>query len=186
MDLYNMTAYLITMGACAVCVSVLFYFSAAKSRNLPAGKAFPLSACALPAGIILGIFGAKLFYFVFRFSYIFDTGFWNYWFSLKTEEMSYYGAVAGVTLAVFLAAKLCGVRPRAAFNAFAPAGALMAAAARFAECFLFPTGLGAYLDGFLPWPPGRRYPPGRKPESFRQSLRSGPQLFCLRCKDCRQ
>ena len=152
MDLYNMTAYLITMGAGAVCMSVLFYFSAVKSRNIRTGKALPLSACVLPVGIILGIFGAKLFYFVFRFSYILDTGFWSYWFALKTEEMSYYGAVAGVTLAVFLGAKLCGVRPRDAFNAFAPAGALMAAVARFAECFLFPTGLGAYLDGFLPWP----------------------------------
>ena len=152
MDLYNMTAYLITMGAAAVCVSVLFYFCLRKTRDFRTEKAIPLSVCTLLLGIALGIFGAKLFYFVFRFSYLNEMGFGYYWLSLKTEEMSYYGGVAGVTLAVFLAAKICGVRPREAFNAFAPAGALMAAAARFAECFLFPTGLGAYLDGFLPWP----------------------------------
>ena len=152
MDLYNMTAYLITMGVSAVFVSLLFYFCLRKSPGFRAEKALPLSVCVLLLGIVLGAFGAKLFYFIFRFSYLTEMGLGNFWFSLKTEEMSYYGGVAGVTLAVFLASKICGVRPPDAFNAFAPAGALMAAAARFAESFLFPTGLGAYLDSFLPWP----------------------------------
>ena len=152
MGLYDITGYLIAMGAAALGASVLFYFSLRKSSALRGEKVLLLSVCTLLSGTVLAVFFAKLFYFLFRFSFLMEMGFSRYWLSLKTEEMSYYGGVAGVTLAVFLSAKFFGAGPREVLNAFAPAGALMAAAARFAECFLFPTGLGAYLNGFLPWP----------------------------------
>lgn len=149
---YNMTAYLITMGACAVCVSVLFAFLLRKSPDVRAEKAVPLSVCVLLLGTALGILFAKLFYFLFYFFHILEQGAGAFWFSLKTEELSYYGGVAGVCLAVALSAKIFGLRSGKILNAFAPAGALMAAAARFAEYFLFPTGTAVVTETPLPFP----------------------------------
>ncbi len=149
---YNVHAYLAAMGVSAVCCCVLYALSARKRLGLPGGRAAALGASLLLLGTVLGILGAKLFYFLFRFFYLIETDAGAFWLSLKTEELSYYGGVAGVILAVFFSAKLFGLSPAKALNAFAAAGALMAAAARFAECFLFPAGTGAYLDQSLPFP----------------------------------
>ena len=91
-------------------------------------------------------------YFVFYFFHIIEQGAGSFWTSLKTEEMSYYGGMAGVCLAVALSAKILGLRPGKVLNLFAPAGALMAAIARFAEYFLYPTGTGIAGEAFLPFP----------------------------------
>ncbi len=148
----NISAYLLMMGISAVCVSALFYFSVRRRLGLSSGRAFSLSACVFLLGTVFAVLGAKLFYFIFRFTYISAQGFSAYWLSLRTEEMSYYGGVAGVILAVFVSARICRVQPRPVFSAFAPWGALMAAAARFAEYYLFPAGTGATLDDPLPFP----------------------------------
>ena len=148
----NTAAYLAVMGTGAVCVSVLFFFLLRQSPEIRKEKALPLSVCTLVLGTVLGIFCAKLLYFVFYFFHIIEQGAGTFWFSLKTEEMSYYGGVAGVCLAVALSAKIFGLRPGKVLNTFAPAGALMAAAARFAEYFLYPTGTGIAGETFLPFP----------------------------------
>ena len=148
----NIGAYLLTMGISAVCACTLFYFSVRKRLSLPSGRALALSACTLLLGTVFAVLGAKLFYFVFRFSYIVRQGVVDYWLSLRTKEMSYYGGVAGVVLAVFLSARICGLKARPVLNSFAPWGALLAALARFAEYFLFPAGTGAVLDDPLPFP----------------------------------
>ncbi len=149
---YNMTAYLITMGISMVFVSGLFCLLLRKSPEVRTEKALPLSLCALLLGTVLGVLSAKFFYFVFYFSHIMEQGFGSFWLSLRTEEMSYYGGVAGVCLAVALSAKIFRLRPGSILNIFAPAGALMAAAARFAEYFLFPTGTRFGMESPLPFP----------------------------------
>lgn len=149
----NMPAYLGMMGASLACVCALFAVSFRKSAGAPSGKALPLSLCMLVLGPVFAILGGKLLFFIFRFTYLTSRDPAAYWLSLQTDELAYYGGVAGVCLAVFLSAKICGAEPRRAFNAFAPAGALMAALARFAEYFLYPTGTGASLeDVILPFP----------------------------------
>ena len=149
---YDMTAYLITMGISALCVTVFFYFLLRKSPDLSPEKALPLSACVLLLGAGLGILSAKLFYFLFNFFYVIEQDAASFWLSLRTEELSYYGGVAGVCLAAALAAKIFGLKPGKLLNTFAPAGVLMAAAARFAEYFLYPTGTGISLENPLPFP----------------------------------
>ena len=149
---YNLTAYLIIMGFSLVCACLLFAFSVRKRQVLPAGKAFPLGMCVLVLAPVFGILGAKLFYFIFRLFYLIEMGAGEYWLSLRTEELSYYGGIAGVTLSVSLAAAVFRLSPKQTLNSFAAAGALLAAAARFAECCLFPTGLGTYLENPLPFP----------------------------------
>lgn len=148
----NIGAYLAMMGVSAVCVCAFFCFSVRGRLRLSSGKALSLSLCVLLLGTVFAVLGAKLFYFIFRFTYIIRQGFGDYWLSLRTEEMSYYGGVAGVVFAVSLSAKISGLKIRPVLNAFAPWGALLAAAARFAEYFLFPAGTGALLDDPLPFP----------------------------------
>ena len=147
----NIPAYLVMMGISLVCASVLFWFSARKHLQLSSQRAAALSGCAALLSVVFGLFGAKLFYFIFRFSYFMAQGPMKYWLSLRTEELSYYGGVAGVCFAVFLAAKLLHLKPVRTLNAYAPAGALLAALARFAEYFIS-AGLGPYLDDPLPFP----------------------------------
>ncbi len=148
----NMPAYLAAMGVSLVCACAVFCLSVRKDAGTGSGKALPLGLCMLVLGPVFAVLGAKLFFFIFRFVYLISQGAGKYWLSLRTEELSYYGGAAGVSLAVFLSAKICGADTKRTFNAFAPAGALMAAAARFAEYFLYPTGTGAYLEEPLPFP----------------------------------
>ena len=61
----NTAAYLAAMGVSAVCASVLFFFLLRRSPDVRSEKAFPLSICTLLLGTALGIFFAKLFYFLF-------------------------------------------------------------------------------------------------------------------------
>ena len=152
MNPYNIGAYLIMMGISAAAACILFYFALRKNAEIRSGSAVPLAGCVLLLGTVFGILGAKLFFFLFRFFYITEQGIGSFWFSLKTEELSYYGGMAGVTLAVALSARIFGLRPGRVLGIFAPAGALLAAAARFAEYFLFPTGTGVYLENPLPFP----------------------------------
>lgn len=148
----NIPAYLITMGISAVCSCALFYFSLRRRPEFTGKKALPLGICVFLLGTVLAVLGAKLLYFIFNFSYLTEQGAGKFWLSLRTEEMSYYGGVGGVCLAVMLSARFFHLRPVKVLNTFAPAGALMAAAVRLAEYFLFPTGTGEFLDDPLPFP----------------------------------
>ncbi len=111
-----------------------------------------LGLVSLGLSIPLGLIGAKLLYFLFRFRYILKVGAGSYLVSLKTEEMSYYGGAFGVGLAVYLSAKLLGEKPVATLNAFAVPGALLAALARFGEYWLGYLGTGSYIEDGLPFP----------------------------------
>jgi len=111
---------------------------------MPAGRAAALSGLTLVLGILLGIAGARLVWFLCRINTH------PALFSLKYDELSYYGGVAGVTLAVWLSAKILGLGGRETLNRFAPMGAFMAAMVRFAEGFLamekVMLGVGAWME----------------------------------------
>ena len=148
----NIPAYLLFIFCSSVLCCLLFMLSAVKTLKLPAGKAGALSGLVLVLGAVLGLAGAKLLYFLFRFSYILKTGFFSYLFSLNQNELSYYGGAAGVCLAVVLAARMMKIKPVKALNAFAVSGALLAALFRFAEYWLGSLGTGDYLEQGLPFP----------------------------------
>ncbi len=152
MSPYSITGYLIAMGISAVCACALFFFMLRKEALPSAGKALSVSLCVLVLGTAFAVLFAKLFYFLFYFFYISEQGIGEFWLSLRTEEMSYYGAVAGVCFSVSLIALIFRLRPGRILHVFAPAGALMAAAARFAEYFLFPTGTGLSSETPIPFP----------------------------------
>ena len=134
----NLTAYLLFMG-CSAAACILWFFLACR-RHMPAGRAGALSMLTLVLGIILGLTGARLVWFLCRINTR------PALFSLVYYELSYYGGVAGVSLAVWLSAKIMRMNGRDALNCFAPMGTFMAAMARFAEGFLGMLGVGACLE----------------------------------------
>lgn len=138
----NLTPYLIFMG-CSVAACILWFFLSVR-KELPAGRAAALSGLTLILGIVLGIAGARLVWFLCRINIH------PALFSLKYDELSYYGGAAGVTLAVWLSAKVLGLSGRGTLNSFAPMGAFLAAMVRFAEGFLamekVMLGVGAWME----------------------------------------
>lgn len=132
----NLTAYLLFTG-CGAVVCVLWFFASFR-RKAGTKKAALLSSLILLLGILLGVFCARLLWVLMRISAFPPL------FAFRWDELSYYGGMAGVILAVCLSALAVRLPVREVLNAFAPMGALMAAAARFAEGFL-----GMYGTGFV-------------------------------------
>lgn len=87
--------------------------------------------CLLLPGVTLGRYGVSA---LFRGDF---------------TEFSFVAGAAGVCLGAALGARLCRLPVSRAMNAFAPALALLAAAARFGEYFLEWVGYGKYVD--QPW-----------------------------------
>ena len=148
----NIPAYLLFIGGSSVLCCLLYLFTAKYALKIPYGKSAALSGMTLALGIVLGLIGAKLLYLIFRFSYIMKTGFFKYLFSLKQDELSYYGGAAGVCAAAALAARILKQKPGKALAAFAAPGALLAAMFRFGEYWLGALGTGDYLEEALPFP----------------------------------
>ena len=84
----NIPAYLLFIACSSILCCLLFMLSAMKALKLPAGKAAAFSGLVRLLGTVLGLAGAKLLYFLFRFSYILKTGFFAYLFSLNQNELS--------------------------------------------------------------------------------------------------
>lgn len=148
----DISTYLLFLSASAFLCFSLFSLSAGRRMGLTGRRAATLGALSLALGALLGLLGAKLLYFMFRFSYILKTGPGSFLFSMKADELSYYGGAAGVCLAVFLASKILGEKTDAVLNAFAIPGAILAAMARFAEFWLGALGTGDYIEEALPFP----------------------------------
>ncbi len=140
----NLTGFLLVTG-CGALLCVLWFFL---SRRAEAGngKSALLSLLIMVLGTVLGVSCARLVWVLCMISYHPPL------FALSYDELSYYGGMAGVILAVCLAAKLCGESVRRTLNAFAPMGALLAAVIRFAEYFLGDFGLGAWMEEGLFFP----------------------------------
>lgn len=128
-----------------VALSALLYFIQLKKNGLYPWAA--LVSAILGGG--LGLVCAKAGYCLllpgativrYGFSALLRPGF---------TEFSFVAGAAGVCLGTVLGARLCRLPVARAMNAFAPALALLAAAARFGEYFLEWVGYGKYVD--QPW-----------------------------------
>ena len=136
----DLKTYLLFVG-CSSVVCFLWYFLALR-RKTETGRAAAASAVSLVLGIALGIACARLGWVLMRIESRPPL------FALAHDELSFFGGLAGVILAVFLAAKVFRLPAREALNTFAPMGALLAALIRFAEGFLGLYGVG-YVEDWL-------------------------------------
>ena len=148
----NIPAYLIFIS-CGALLCCALYILALNKGNKPAlNRAAALGGLTLVLGIALGVLCAKALYFLFRITYLINTGAGKFLLSLKPEELSFVGGAAGVCLAAALSARILKQKPAEALAAFAAPGALLAALFRFAEYWLGSLGTGDYLEEGLPFP----------------------------------
>ncbi len=147
----NLTAYFVCMAASAVLTAVFTAFLLIRG-GVPGKRAAGAGCLLLFSGCLLGFAGAKLLYLLLEFPYVMMRGLGEFFLETRAEELSYYGGVAGVTLAAFLTAKILKLDPVHFLNSFAPAGAFMAGMARISEYFLGLFGAGDYMEqgGFFP------------------------------------
>lgn len=148
----NIPAYLGFISGSSLLCCLLYLLSAKLSLKLSGSRAAALGGLTLLFGSILGLAGAKILYLLFRFSYLLKTGVFGYLFSLRYDELSFYGGVAGACAGAALAARFLNIRPVRALNAFAAPGALLVALFRFAEYWLGSLGTGDYIEEPLPFP----------------------------------
>ncbi len=126
-----MTAYYVWMLLSAAACTALFYFLA---RRLTTRGT--LCVLSLLLGLVLGTAGAKLLYYVAQISFMLADGWLQSLFNPDPAQWCFFGGGVGVCIGVCLAARLTRTSLMPALNAFAPAGALMVALARFGEYFL--------------------------------------------------
>ena len=87
-------------------------------------------------GTIFGVVLAKLVYYLAMINFVMMYGWLESLVDVTMGTFSYYGGVAGFCLGVVLSARLTHQKPMELLNAFAPAGVLLAALARFGEVML--------------------------------------------------
>ena len=116
------------------------------------GKKGVLPQCLLMGalGTVFGVVLAKLVYYLAMINYMMMYGWLQSLVDVTMGTFSYYGGVAGFCLGVVLTARLTHDRPLALLDAFAPAGVLLAALARFGEFFLEGVGTRDFLYWELP------------------------------------
>jgi len=116
------------------------------------GKKGVLPQCLLMGalGTVFGVVLAKLVYYLAMINYMMMYGWLQSLVDVTMGTFSYYGGVAGFCLGVVLTARLTHERPMALLDAFAPAGVLLAALARFGEFFLEGVGTRDFLYWELP------------------------------------
>lgn len=140
----NNPAYLLWMSG-----SILLSFGLFLLLGRGCNNRGRLAAVALVPTVLLGMVCSKLLYMLLQLDYVLADGWDTLLLSASPEHFSFIGGILGVCLAILLAAKLVRVPPMKALNAFAPAGLLLVALARFGEGFLaqeFMTGTGPYIE----------------------------------------
>ena len=101
-------------------------------------------------GTLLGLVCAKLVYYLAMIDFMVMQGWLKSLVDVTMGTFSYYGGVAGFCLGVVLSARLAHHKPMELLNAFAPAGLLLAALARFGEVMLEGEVLaGGFLENFF-------------------------------------
>ena len=134
----NLTGFLLTVG-CGVLLCILWFFAALRPKA-GSGKAAQTSLLTLVLGVLLGVACARTVWVLCMLRYHFPL------LNLKYDELSYYGGMAGVIIAVCLSAVITRQNVRETLNVFAPMGALLAALIRFAEYFLGDFGCGEWME----------------------------------------
>ena len=116
------------------------------------GKKGVLPQCLLMGalGTVFGVVLAKLVYYLAMINYMMMYGWLQSLVDVTMGTFSYYGGVAGFCLGVVLTARLTHEKPMALLDAFAPAGVLLAALARFGEFLLEGVGTRDFLYWELP------------------------------------
>ena len=109
-------------------------------KSAGSGRSALISLLTLILGTLLGIGCARLVWVLCMLRYHYPL------LGIGYDELSYYGGMAGVILAVCLSAKICGQKVRETLNTFAPMGALLASSVRFAEGCLLEFGCGAWME----------------------------------------
>lgn len=107
------------------------------------GKQNMLAQCLLMGffGTLFGAVLSKLVYYLAMIDFMLMQGWLKSLVDTTMGTFSYYGGVAGFCLGVVLTARLTRHKPVALLNAFAPAGLLLAALARFGEVMLEGVGI---------------------------------------------
>ena len=134
----NLTGFLIFTG-CGALLCILWFFLALRKKT-GSGKAALISSLSLALGVLLGVACARTVYVLCMLQYRYPL------LDISYDQLSYYGGMAGVILAVCIAGKAGGLKVRETLNVFAPMGALLAAAVRFAEYFLSEFGVGDWME----------------------------------------
>ena len=134
----RLVPYLIFIG-CSIAVWFVWFFLSDR-HHYKDGKSLPLSLLILVFGILLGTSCARLAWVLFGIMAHPPL------LALNVTELSYYGGLAGVLLAVLLSAGIFKRNAVDVLNTFAPAGAFLAAMFRFAEGFLGTLGFGTYME----------------------------------------
>jgi hypothetical protein len=136
----NQSYFIFMLGSAMITAGVHYLLAGGmKKRGL-------LAALTFLFGVVLGTICARLFYVMIEIKYVLMDGLMETILSDSMECVSFYGGVAGVILGVVLAAKCTGNKPMEALNVYAPAGALMAAMARFGEYFLGTINVGRMIE----------------------------------------
>lgn len=138
----SLLSYALWMAGSAL-LSILLFSILLKKEE----KRLPLCILSLLLGSLLGAVCAKLVFYITQIGYMMEAGLWeSLWIFDDPSQFSYYGGVIGVCLGVACVAKITGAPILKSLDAFAPAGALMAALARFGEGFLGMLGTGMYME----------------------------------------
>lgn len=87
-------------------------------------------------GTVFGLVLAKMVYYLAMINFTLMYGWLESLMDVTMGTFSYYGGVAGFCLGVVLSARITRQRPMELLDAFAPAGVLLAALARFGELVL--------------------------------------------------
>ena len=97
-------------------------------------------------GAVLAFVVAKALYTVLLSSKVWPRYGWASLIRLEASEFSFIGGCLGMVLGMVISARLHKIQPAGLLSLFAPAGALMVAGARAAECFLDMQGAGTYVE----------------------------------------
>jgi phosphatidylglycerol:prolipoprotein diacylglycerol transferase len=96
------------------------------------------------AAILMGIAGAKIFYALARFEYLYGVYGVEGLFRFKIGEFAFTGAILGVLTAAWFTARLTRQKTQAVINEVAASGMLLIALARFSEYYT-DFGVGPYV-----------------------------------------
>jgi len=134
------TTYWLALAAGAL-LAGLVYGRRLKKSGQPLKRALSAPVLAL----LLGLAGARLFYFLARSAFLVPMYGWAALFRLPYDGLAFGGAAAGAALAALMMEKACGAAPFSFLDPLAPAGAVMVTAARLGE-YAVSFGQGAYVE----------------------------------------